>query len=272
VQNNYTTIISNKTLYEIINNYITLNKTTIINEDILVEVLQQFFKNNYNIFIDEKLILNIINQYVEEHKTTIIDIDIVRQVVNNYIKANINVIFDVDIINQIITNYREEFNVIIKDVVNNYTGIISDVIVDGDCCFVSLNNKEVIKLTVYDAYANIRDRVQSIVVVPNANGHITHYSSSDFVNLTYLVTPASMANVIAKEASVSVKGLDAQGQVSNFNELEISTSAAMPGRLEVRVLWLKNTKPKSIALYVKDTKIGGTDYMTTFTPIDWMGN
>ena len=187
--------------------------------------------------------------------------------VNNYVKQNINVIFDVDVLNQLIVNYFENNKTIINQYISEYTGIISNVVVDNEVCVITLNNKQTIQLTVYDAYARVRDRVQSIVVVPNSKGHITHPVGYDYINVNYIVTPASMATVIADRMSVSVKALDSSGNITDYST---SVTATTDGTLTASINWLKNSQPSSIALYVKDSGDGGTDYTTSFTPIDWV--
>jgi hypothetical protein len=274
VQNNYNTLISNETIYELINNYIELNKTTIISETVLYEVISNYFQKNYNVIIDETFINQIITAYISEHKTTIIDIDIVRQVVVSYVKTYYAQIFDYDFLTQIITAYFEKNQTIINQYVSQYTGVIKDIMVDGSLCVVTLNNNSTIQLAVYDAYARIRDRVQSIVLVPNANGHISHYNNYDDVTLTYLVTPAQMANVIATNANnkigVDCVVLDGKGNRATYHADKVSGDN--DGKLNVTILWLKTYKEQSklMALHVYDNIEGGTDYITSFTPIDWL--
>jgi hypothetical protein len=275
VQNNYTTIFSNEMLYQIINNYITLNKTTVINETILFEVISNYFKVNYNLFIDETFIQQIINNYITEHQTTIIDIDIVRTVVNNYVKQNITTIFDVDILNQLIVNYFEQNTTIIQQVVGQYSGIIKEVGVKDDCCYITLNNGQIINLPVYDTYALIRDRVQSIVVVPNAKGHVSYTYGFKFIQLTYMVTPVEMAAIIAdkytrKELDVQFLELDEKNNIyfKDLYETPKNITATKDGMLTVFAPIDAAENIKSIALRVKDKAYGGTDYTTSFTPID----
>jgi hypothetical protein len=260
VQNNYNTLISNETLNEIINNYVSINKTTVINETILYEVISNYFKTNYNLFIDETYIQQVINNYIIEHKTTLIDIDIVREVVNNYVKKNIDVIFDVDILNQVINNYFEENTTIINKYVSENTGIIKDVIVDGELCVVTLNNGRTVNLAVYDDFANIRDRVQSIVVVPNKNGLIyTQYGMA-----SYIVTPASMATIIQDkvykgEMTAELLVLDGNGNITTTN---VYPSASTDGVLQVD--FGSVNLGYYVALHIKDNTDGGTDYVTAF--------
>jgi hypothetical protein len=284
VENNYTTIINENILYQIINQYISVNKTTIINEDILYEVIYNYFQTNYNIIIDETIIAQIINNYISEHQTTIIDIDIVRYVVNNYVKNNYKIIFDIDILNEVINNYFEVNQTIIKQYFNEYRGIISNVTVDNEVCIVTLNNGQTIQLTVYDAYARIRDRVQSIVVVPGSNGHLNYTFGFDMMQLRYVVTPASLANVIADkyhsgEMTVEFLAIDSKGNLATlevgYERLEGDSEGiitVMTPKLDFFQWDDSQPKYETIAMRVKDKIPGGTDYVTTFTPIEYVAN
>lgn len=278
IQNNYSTLISSTVLNEIITNYIELNKTTIINETMLFEVISNFFQKNYNIIVDEKFVSQIINSYIQENKTTIIDIDIVRQVVISYVRNYYTEIFDYDFLTTVISNYFEQNVYLIQQYVSQYTGVIRDVIVDGDICLVTLNNGTTVQLVVYDAYARVRDRVQSIVLVPNANGHITHYNNYDYVQLDYLVTPAWMARVIAQDTDgrigVDIVVLDGQGNATRYKADKISFDSSGSGKMSLYLPWLKQHKEtsKTLGLYVYDNSPGGTNYQTTFTPIEWIEN
>ena len=215
--------------------------------------------------------MQIINNYIVEHQTTIIDIDIVRKVVNNYVKQNIYKIFDVNILNQLVVNYFEQNQTIINQYISQNAGIIKNVEVNDEYCIVTLNNGNPIQLAVYDVYANIRDRVQSIVVVPNSDGHVSFWNDI----LTYLVTPASMASVIAQQQSsgqmtVEYLLLDANGGITT--QPVSSLNASSDGRLTIVVPFKSSSTIKSIALHVKDNKEGGSDYVTTFVPIDYIQN
>ena len=276
VQNNYSFIFSNEMLTEIINNYISVNKNTVINETILYEVISNYFKTNYNIFIDETLIQQIINNYITQNQTTLIDIDIVRQVVNTYVRENIYTILDVNILNQLITNYFEQNTTIIQQYVSQYVGIIKDVFVNNDVCTITLNNGQIVQLTVYDAFARIRDRVQSIVVVPNMNGHVSFYSGGwGYLQLSYLVTPSSLAPIITDKyyqngLTVEFLALDSNGNLYTLPTSELNLSTTYDGMFNVSTSNLYGSSTiTSIALRVKDNTAGGTDYTTTFTPIDY---
>ena len=170
----------------------------------------------------------------------------------------------------------EQNTTIINQYVSQNTGIIKDIKVSGEVCTVTLNNGKTMELAVYDTYARIRDRVQSIVLIPNAKGHITHFNNWDYVELNYLVTPASMAKVIADKASQGGVDMGVEVEVVDGNgfcrtESVGNVYADADGRLTLSVLWLKNEKEnsKALALHVYDKKEGATDYLTTFTPIDW---
>ena len=121
---------------------------------------------------------------------------------------------------------------------------------------------------VYDEFANVRDRVQSIVLVPNSAGHVNVAKGE----LKYLVSPANMAKVISnntKKITIELLVLDASGK---YNALSVyKTSASSDGLLTVYfgTSALSQESAKSLALHVYDNVPGGTDYITSFTLIDW---
>ncbi|MBO4476057.1 MAG: hypothetical protein J5737_05010 [Bacteroidales bacterium] len=280
VENNITQIINNDILFQIVNEYVTQNKTTFIDEDVLYEVINNFFQKNYNLVINESFIRNVINYYVEQNKTTIIDIDIVDYVVKNYVQYNYQYIFNTEILNQIISNYFEQNTTVIQQYITQTTGVIKEVTVDNEMCTVKLSGNQIIQLVVYDAYANVRDRVQSIVLIPNANGHITHSKSADYVDLRYLVTPPSMAGFIAnnlqKRIGAEIRVLSTNpalgvSYVTYSDYKYYSVASKESGVLTVRMTGLKSNYQynKAVSLHIFDSAEGGTDYSTPFTPIDW---
>ena len=144
---------------------------------------------------------------------------------------------------------------------------------DGEACFVTLNDGQTFQLTVYDAYARIRDRVQSIVVVPNANGHISFNPNGGF-NLTYIVTPASLARVIYDkfirgEMTVEYLLLDKDGYMTTVPLTNIDRITASYDGYLYLYDYVTSLDTKSMALRVRDNTPGGTDYTTTFSSIDW---
>ena len=276
VKNNYNTLIDETIIRQIINNYIEVNKTTIISEEVLYEVINNYFKKNYNIFIDETFIQTIINNYVSEHKTTIIDIDIVKQVVNKYVQQYYVEIFNETILTKIISAYFEKNTTIIKEYVGQSVGIIKDITVNDETAVVTLSDGKKIQLVVYDAYARIRDRVQSIVVVPNSKGHITY---GNYKQLSYYVTPSNITDVIVSKYFQGKMILEfiVLDEYGNLTTMEVPNKKvdSYNGLLNVMMpTALSSSTATSIALRVQDPvdkDKGGTDYVTSFTPIDYEG-
>lgn len=273
VQNNYTTIFKQETIVELINNYLKVNSTTILKREVLIDVITNYFEKNYNLFIDRTVITTVINDYITKHQTTIITVDIVKQIINNYLEKYYVEIFTVDLLNEIIVNYFKNNMHVIVEVVNENIGVIQDVKVTDDYCTVTLKGGNMIKLVVFDAMARLRDRVQSIVAMPNANGHFEEEKSNNagFLHLNYLVTPASMANVIQTkyyngEISLEFKVTDENGNVSTMNAYE--PYALGDGVLNVSTMTQVYGAVKAVALHVMETKSGGTDIMTEFTVVD----
>ena len=269
VQNNYTSIFTNETVYEIINNYVTKNASTFINREVLIEVITNYFQKNYNLFIDETVVRQAVNNYIETHSTTLIDVDIIWQVIYTYLEQYSYQLFSYDMLNTVIYNYFDQNTKVLSEYIERQTGIIRDVTTNDDVCYVTLNDGQVIQLMVYDAYARLRDRVQSIVVMPEANGHVTE-SADGIISLKYLVSPAAMASVIANkfysnEIAVEMKVTDDYGYVSTI------TCDKLGGQDGILSIYVYNYSPgsiKNIALHVMETKTGGTDIMTEFIPVD----
>lgn len=270
VQNNYTTIINTTIIQNVINNYISEHKYTFIDENILLEIVNNYFLT-YNIPIDENIVRNIINKYIANIQITDINVNVVEYVVKQYIEKNISVIFDVNILQEIIINYINQ-STYIQTLVSNYKGIIEDVNANDEVCYIKLSDGRTITLTVYNNYARIRDRVQSIVVIPNSNGHINYYVSYGS-NIQYLVTPVSMSSVIHDKLSKGEMTVEFKRYTSRDGvqpSLVSSVTVASDGTLIVTAPALNKDRDKAIALSVKDNTPGGTDYTTTFTPIDYI--
>ena len=273
VENNHSAIFTQEMIREIVNNYVQVNASTIFNRDILVEVITNYFSQNYNLFIDRTTIETIVRNYVEEHHTTIISVDIIESIVYNYLKQYYREVFDYDILNQLIVNYFEHNQQVIAKYVGEYASIIRDVNVFDDRCEVTLGNGSIVNLVVYDAFASLRKRVQSIVVMPNAQGHVNETKgdgSYGYLYLNYMVSPANMASVIqekcySNEITLELKVVDEEGNISSIPVDE--TTASENGLLHVSGMTSYGTF-KNVALYVKENKVGGTDFMTEFTPID----
>lgn len=266
ITNNYNTVISNEILHEIINNYIRKNSTTIINRDLLVEIISSYFERNYNVIIDIEVIRKEVYDYIERHKTTIIDVDIIRKVVNNYLEHYYKEVFSYDMLTQVVHNYFEQNRTEIFQYISKNSDIIKDVNVSDDVCTISLKDGRSVRLVIYDSYARLRDRVQSIVVLPNEKGRIDVGYHGD-INPRYLVTPSAMAQIICdmyyhKEFTIELKVTDEYGNIST---LSIYEPTASNGVLSFGTYELNGVK--AVALHVKDNKPGGTDIMTEFTPI-----
>ena len=266
ITNNYNTVISNEILHEIINNYIRKNSTTIINRDLLVEIISSYFERNYNVIIDIEVIRKEVYDYIERHKTTIIDVDIIRSVVNNYLEHYYKEVFSYDMLTQVVHNYFEQNRTEIFQYISKNSDIIKDVNVSDDVCTISLKDGRSVRLVIYDSYARLRDRVQSIVVLPNEKGRIDVGYHGD-INPRYLVTPSAMAQIICdmyyhKEFTIELKATDEYGNIST---LSIYEPTASNGVLSFGTYELNGVK--AVALHVKDNKPGGTDIMTEFTPI-----
>ena len=82
-----------------------------------------------------------------------------------------------------------------------------------------------------------------------------------------------MARVIADNANyrigVDFLVLDGDGNRRTYHAERVT--ADYTGKLTANITWLKNDmeKSKAIALHVYDSTPGGTDYIPSFTPIDW---
>lgn len=270
MQNNYKTVISQETIHDIINNYIKKNSTTIIKRELLVEIITNYFERNYNLIVDVEVIQKEVYDYIERNKTTIIDVDIIRSVINKYLGQYYTKLFSYDMLTQVIHNYfklnQEEF---FQHVVEN-NDIIRGVKVENDLCTITLKNGTSVRLVVYDSYARLRDRVQSIVVLPNEKGRIdTGYDNTVYYP-HYLVTPASMAQIIVKkfysrDISLELKATDENGNIFTLDI--IGDTYAQNGVLNLHGSnKISNRKVKTIALHIKENKPGGTDIMTEFTP------
>lgn len=266
VTNNYNTVISNEILHEIINNYIRKNSTTIINRDLLVEIISSYFERNYNVIIDIEVIRKEVYDYIERHKTTIIDVDIIRSVVNNYLEHYYKEVFSYEMLTKVVHNYFEQNRTEIFQYISKNSDIIKDVNVSDDVCTISLKDGRSVRLVIYDSYARLRDRVQSIVVLPNEKGRIDVGYHGD-IYPRYLVTPSAMAQIICdmyydKEFTIELKAADEYGNISTISIYEPTASN---GVLSFGTYELNGVK--AVALHVKDNKPGGTDIMTEFTPI-----
>ena len=266
MQNNYNTVISQETIYDIINNYVKKNSTTVINRELLVEIIAGYFERNYNLIVDIEVIQKDVYNYIEQSKTTIIDADIIRNVVCSYLEQYYIELFSYDMLTRVVHNYFKLNQEEVFQYISQNNDIIRDVNVDDDLCTIVLKNGTSVSLVVYDSYACLRDRVQSIVVLPNEKGRID-VNPNLFIRPSYLISPASTAQIIRekfnqKEISLELKATDEKGNIST---LEVSALEAGNGVLYVFSYINRNVK--TIALHVKENTPGGTDIMTEFTPV-----
>lgn len=266
VQNNYSAFINEETLNVILNSYLEKNSDTILNVDILSDIISSYFQKNYNIFIDRTVLEAQFNNYTEKHKDNIISFEVLESILRDYMRYNFDYIFDYDLVNRVVTDYFENNTQIIKEYVSGYTGVIKDVSVTGDYCTVTLSNGSTVKLAVYDAYARLRDRVQSVVIVPDADGRIREKSST----LTYIVSPASMAPLISSmfnKDEVKLEFLCTDGS-SEYIPVSVSeVTGKANGQLKIHSDNIDYSWTKTIALHVKENKTGGSDIVTEFTPV-----
>lgn len=275
VQNNRNTIISSEAVHEIITAYLTQNSTTVINRDLLLEVITNYFQKHYDLFIDRTVIQTVINTYISQHQSTLISVDIIQQVVLSYVQQYYAELFSHDFLTQIITIYFDQNLKVINQFVDFDTDIISNVKVDDDLFSIELKNGKTISLVVYDAFSRLRDRVQSIVFMPDSGGHFTEKQNPTGIggslDLTCFVTPTSMTKVIyykilQGEIELEMIATDGNGNLSTI-------PVSMPQVKYEGVLGFKAETEtygavKAVALHLKETKIAGTDIMTEFCVVD----
>ena len=267
IQNNYTTIFKQDVFVEIINNYMRLNGSTVFNHDVLVEVVTNYFSKNYNLIIDQTVISKAVNDYITKHKDTIISVEVIEQIIYNYLEQNYKTVFSVDIISQLIVNYFDQNTEVIKQYVGSAVDIIQNIIVDNELCNITLRNGQTVQLVVYDAMTRLRDRVQSIVVMPDNEGYISYTGST--ANIEYYVSPNYAANYIVdlfkkREITMELKVTDGNYMVSSVPISETPVSTYNTLQVSVKNIPLS---AKAAALYIKEKKKGGSDIMTEFTLI-----
>ncbi|MBO4476056.1 MAG: Ig-like domain-containing protein [Bacteroidales bacterium] len=266
ITNNRTSVISQDVVQVILNEYIRKNSSTVFSIDVVFDVMSNYFQKNYNTFIDITSLEQTIRNYVQEHVTTILSTEVIEALILENLRHDYSFIYDYELLNQVVTDYFNENTQIIKEYVNSSSDLIKSVKVSGDLCTVTLNNGSTVKLVVYDAYARLRDRVQSVIVIPEADGHIKEGDAP-----TYLVSPASMANVIStmyykQELTLELLTTDAQGQISKHKVTDTPTFS--DGRIQTYTDDnLSGGQVKTIALHILEDKAGGTDIITEFTPV-----
>lgn len=272
VQNNYNTIIKQETITEIINNYLKKNSTTVFNREVLIDVISTYFEKNYSLFIDRTVISKAVNDYITKHQTTIISVDVIRHIVNSYLEQYYVEVFSRDMITQVVNNYFEKNMNVITEHITQGSSLVQKVNISDDLCTVYLNGGKSVELVIYDAQARLRNRVQSVVVMPNANGHVDYDIWHKTMSLCYLISPASMVNVIAEkyhsgEVDIELLITDGNGSVET---LAVS-SCFTDGDLLVVSETAFDRTIGAVALHIKENKAGGTDIMTEFTAVDYEG-
>lgn len=269
--------------------YIQKNYITIFTQNIFVEIFKKYYTQIFNDVDIRNYIVNNYSSYI------------INYYINNVIKYEQTNVF-VQAINKIIYNYFQ--------ITNNYNTILNvfqnyiDIDISQKNYVTIIYKGQKIILPRYGADNLLSDMVQSIVYVPTnyvtanysydyhyqydylydfAGIYIPWYPSYDIMTLYYLVTPASMASIIAQNFS---KGLM---DVQLYFTYPVSNSVPDTGVLDVRsiipsdfggltitfdnsVMRIpENSGFNAIALYVKDKRsTDGTDYMTTFTPVRQM--
>lgn len=261
---NFYSVISQEAITTIVRDYINRNSSTVFNRNILVEVINNFLKT-YKFQVEQSEVERLIDEYILTYKTQIVDIDIVKRILEVYIDTYYRELFNVNVLRDIVINYLKENKEVIVKNINLGNDVIKSVDINDDLCTIKLSNGQEVMLVVYDAWARLSKRVQSIVAM-TPDGH---FEDSQPFTATYLVSPASMANVIKtkypKDMTLELKGIDANGSL--IGSFAVSTVMATDGgELQVSAN-LDTKKVKAVALYVRENKIAGTDILTEFTVI-----
>lgn len=260
---NFYSVISQEAITTIVRDYINRNSSTVFNRNILVEVINNFLKT-YKFQVEQSEVERLIDEYILTYKTQIVDIDIVKRILEVYIDTYYRELFNVNVLRDIVINYLKENKEVIVKNINLGNDVIKSVDINDDLCTIKLSNGQEVMLVVYDAWARLSKRVQSIVAM-TPDGR---FEDSQPFTATYLVSPASMANIIKskypKDMTVKLRGVDANGNVSDISVN--SLTATNDGELQVSAN-LDTKTVKAVALYVRENKIAGTDIMTEFTVI-----
>lgn len=262
IQNNSTTIITHDQLVEIINDYLKVNSTTVFDREVLIAIITSYFEKNYSLYIKREDIVTAINTYLSTHETTIISVEIISEIVNNYLKTYYKEVFTIDLLGKVIVDYFTQHKEEVTITIYNSKAPITDVVVDGDVCTVTLNNGQTVQLQVYGASSALSNCVQSLVILPNSEGRI---DAGNPLQLRYLVSPASMAQVIANDSHVTMELVTTDGTGSLNRISARGASATYDGILSLSAN--VNESAKAVALHVKDERSAGTDIMTEFTPV-----
>ena len=272
VQDNYTAVFTKDILNTLINKYIEINASTLLNVDVLLEVLNGYFQKNYDLVIDRTVIERTVNDYLELHKDDIISIEIIESVITEYLNKYYVQVFDIDLLSTVINNYFTENLKVITEHIIASVDPVKDVNVYNNYCDILLRNGETLSFVVFDTYAVLRDRIQSVVVIPQGNGHIDGSTlKSGYLSLNYLVSPAPMARVMRQmynngKLTLEIYTTDAESNVGTLDVTKLTD--ASDNLIMLHVNTGRYESIKTIALHIKDNDSGGTDILTEFTPVD----
>ena len=281
VVNNYlennNEFISEETIERIINKYIEEHETEVFSETFIKNVVEYYFRENFNVIIETGTIEDLIEAYVSTHWTEVFDETTIVKIVNSYINIYFENYFNETVITNILDNYFTLYRELITSTTQKFTGPITNVNVteSSDYVTITLENGQKVRLTVYGANDRLRNRVQSIVPLPKENVTILHELDNGYtLELYYMVTPASMAKVIADQAGnskgviVELKATDDACNISTISVNEVGYTE--DGILNVYAVGKSNTStgiPLAVALHVKETKSSDTDILSEFVPI-----
>lgn len=262
IRNNSTAIFTHDQQVEIVNNYLKVNATTVFNREVLIDIVTAYFEKNYSLYIKREDIMTAINSYISTHQTTLISVEVVSEIVNNYLKTYYKQVFTADMLKQVIISYFRQHKEEVAIEFGQGKAPITKVVVDGGVCTVTLANGQTVQLQVYGAGSVLSKTVQSLVILPNSEGRIDEATP---LQLSYLVSPASMAQVIASDPNITMElvATDGAGAISR-----IDVAGATAGSNGVLSLSARTGESaKAVALHVKDERNVATDIMTEFTPV-----
>ena len=239
VTNKISLLFSNDLLKELVKFYIERKASEVFDKIEMIESVIAFFKQKHKIDIDRSLLTTIIDKIVADLKPAIVTIEMVKTLMHNYLQSAIQKILSHELVSDIISRYVKEHQEFISSVfgsiIQNISPIKNISISSVDMLTVTLSNNVSLNLTVYDGYATVRDRVQSIVYVPK-------YTDG-------LVTVDASSNT---ELSFTVSDITAEGE-------RLTIKATASGLSEV--------DGAAVALRIKEKNKEGSNYMTDFTVI-----
>lgn len=268
--------VSSETIELIISNYLKEHETEVFSKTFIKDVVEYFFREKYNIIVTGTTIENLIEEYVSHHSTEIFSHTTIIEIVNSYMSVYFERYINEEVIVKILDQYFDTYKEIILTTKQTFTGPITDVdIHDTDgYVTVTLENGQQVRLTIYGAADRLRDRVQSIVPLPKEDDTILKKFDLGYsLNLYYLVTPASIAKVIAdqfkKGMEVELKATDKTGNISTITVSKVSNTEG--GILNISAFVTDKFAfethldiPLAVALHVKETKDNGADIMSEF--------